>query len=234
MSIVSWFFLLVRWSVLRTIGASYLSTLTIAVPFLGYLMFFGSFQGSTYTIDFFALNAEIGVLESDSFIRLKLTYVGLSIIGFSTMVYKIVCPSEVAIYKSAREYIHSSIEVTFPSHAQTMISDISERRWYDFAINKRITPQNITIVDVDGSPATRQRTGGQDRSLERTEWLEANQNALNYIFSRKYEQSDASRMLARCIVSFGYIVGFILLLIPSVTIFWPQFLTVTKYVSQLF
>lgn len=234
MPFISWFFLLFRWSVLRTIGASYLSTLTVAVPFLGYLIFFGSFQGSTYTIDFFTLNAEISVSDSDSFVRLKLTYVGLSIIGFSTIIYKILCPGEVAIYKSVREYIQASIEVTFPSHARAINSDISAKRWYDFAINKRIAHQDIEIVDVDGSRATKLRTAGQDRSLERTEWLEANQNALNYIFSRKYEQSDASGIIARCIVSTGYLVGFILLIIPSITIFWPQFITVSEYVSQLF
>lgn len=234
MSMISWPFLLIRWSVLRTIGASYLSTLTVVVPFLGYLIFFGSFQGSTFTIDFFALNTEIGVSESDSFIRLKLTYVGLSIIGFSTMIYKILCPSEVAIYKSMREYIQASIDVTFPSHARATITDISQKRWYDFAINKRLAYQDVEIVDVDGSRATKQRTGGQDRSLERTEWLEANQNALNYIFSRKYEQSDASGIVARIIVSVGYAAGFVLLLIPSVTIFWPRFLDVLGYVSRLF
>jgi hypothetical protein len=234
MSIISWPFILIRWSVLRTIGASYLSTITVVVPFLGYLIFFGSFQGSTYTIDFFTLNAEISVSDSDSFIRLKLTYVGLSIIGFSTIIYKIVCPGEVAIYKSMREYIQASIEVTFPSHARTMISDISKKRWYDFAINKRIGHEDVEIVDVDGSHAIKYRNGGQERSLERTEWLEANQNALNYIFSRKYEQADASGILARCIVSAGYVVGFVLLLIPSVTIFWPQFLVVIEYVSQFF
>lgn len=232
--VVSWLFLLTRWSVLRTIGASYLSTLTIIVPFLGYLIFFGSFQGSTFSIDFLALNAEVSVSESESFIRLKLTYVGLSIIGFATMLYKITCPSEVALYKSMRDYIQASVDVTFPSHARGLKSELSKKRWYDFAIDARIPAQEVEIVDVDGSRSTRQRTAGQDRSLERSEWLEANQNALNYLFSRKYEQADASGILARVIVSVGYAAGFILLLIPSITIFWPRFIDVVEYVRLLF
>lgn len=236
MRIIKWFFLINRWSVLRTIGASYLSTLSIAVPFLGYFIFFGSFQGTTYTLDFMSLSTKIHIPESDAFIRLKLTYVGLSMVGFSTMIYKMFCPREVAIYKSMREYIQASLEITFPAHAVKIRDEILKGKWYNFALEKPLSSarEDIQLAHTDGTIATKMRSGGKARSLERTEWIESNQNSLNYIFSKRYEQADASVVGARYIIFSGYVGGFVFLLIPSVTVFIPQLFAVSEYIVRFF
>ena len=198
-------------------------------PFWDALFFFGSFQGTTYTINLFSLNAQASVTEPDTFIRLKLTHVGLSIIGFATILFKLLCPNEVSIYQSIREYIQTSIEVSFTAQANSVNEDISEKRWYEFALDCRLAKQVVEIVDVDGSNGTRRRNSGHDRPLERSEWLQANQNALNYIFTRKYEQADTSLIVARTFVALGFGIGFVLLLIPSVIIFWPRMVKVCSY-----
>lgn len=222
-----------RWSVLRTIGASYLSTITILVPFIGYVIFFGNFQGTTFSIDFLSLHQDLTVPQSEAFINIRMTYVGLSIVGFSTIIYKIMCPEAVSAYRSKREYILAMVDVTFSAHALSINENLQERQWFTFAVDRRIKPEVVQLTEVDSTMATTARNKGSARFLERTEWLEANLNALNYIFSRNYEQSDVSLFGVRAVVFAGYATGFIVLLIPSLSVFIPQFISVKNYVAAL-
>lgn len=232
-SAAAFFLTVFRWSVLRTIGSSYLSTITILVPFIGYVIFFGNFQGTTFSIDFLSLHQNLTVPQSVAFINIRMTYVGLSIIGFSTIIYKIMCPEAVSSYRSKREYILAMVDVTFSTNARFINENLQKRQWYTFAVDRRIRSEKVELTEVDSTMATTARNKGLSRSLERTEWLEANLNALNYIFSRNYEQSDVSLFGVRAMVFSGYAVGFITLLIPSLSVFIPQFMSVKSHVATL-
>ena len=117
--------------------------------------------------------------------------------------------------------------------ALTINENLQKRQWFTFAVDRRIKPEVVMLTEVDSTVATTARNRGSSRSLERTEWLEANLNALNYIFSRNYEQSDVSLFGVRAIVFSGYTIGFIVLLIPSLSVFVPQFISVKNHVAAL-
>lgn len=211
------------WHTLKVIGASYFSTFTIMVPLLGYLIFFGSLSEGTYSIDLKALgkhDVELGINEFE-FIRLKLTYVGLSIIGFTTIVFKMMCPKEVSVYRDDREYIENAIATAYPNSVDRLKAELSAPNALSSTILAMHTVSDLSFSHTDERPAARIARPDGARLMNREDWLNNNLNALNQLFSVKYDVEDYSFLILRTLILISYVIGFVLVLLPSFQIFGP-------------
>lgn len=221
------------WVTLKGIGASYLSTITIAVPLIGYLIFFGNYTNGVYTIDVGVIGKyDIVYGEKFDFIRLKMTYVGLSIIGFATILFKIFCPNEVNSYKDERNYIESSISTSFTSEVHRKIDDINSWSWRKQFVEGIRNFSDDEVQEFNKSRAAKS-TNPKGMKLNRSDWLEKNQDLLNEVYSITYKNKNASFIFARYAALLGYVLGFILILIPSLQIFYSVYVEVKDYVEMV-
>lgn len=208
------------WQTLKIIGGSFLSSFTIAVPLFGYLIFFGSYADGTYKIDFLRIgNLSFDVGGQFDFIKLKLTYVGLSVIGFTSIIFKIFCPNEVARYRDGREYVESSVATSHPNELEHQLLYIRSVPWYRFAIVDLEAARSRKIEHNDSSQARKAHNGGKSSELSREDWLDKNLNTMNSIYSTRYQIRNLSLFPLRTVILIGYLAGFWIALIPSAQVF---------------
>jgi len=235
MSVGRFVFTVYSWHVLKIIGGSFLSSLTVAIPLLGYLIFFGSYSNGVYQLDIKNLGSyEITFGEDFGFIRLKLTYVGLFIIGFTTIIFKVFCPAEVSNYRDDRGYVEHSIATSFPDEVQRYQDWVKQRFWYAFSLPVLDAARTAELINENTSKASKIHNGGQKTPLERSEWLEKNLNAMNSIYSAGYQIKDHSNFLTRSFVLAGYLVGFLLTLLPSFQVFGEVLVETIVYLRMEF
>ncbi|MGL4243570.1 MAG: hypothetical protein ACRCTI_20855, partial [Beijerinckiaceae bacterium] len=95
------------WSNLKNIGSSRIVQLSIAAPFIGYAILFNE---HTYKL---LDEIPYGIVKGDY--RLKnvyFLYFGLTLMGFSTLIYNIFAPEEVKLYDGAIGYVDKIREVS--------------------------------------------------------------------------------------------------------------------------
>jgi hypothetical protein len=221
------------WETLKVIGASYLSTFSVAVPLLGYLIFFGTLQGSTYSIDFGNLGSfEVNNSSEPNFMRLKLTYVGLSVIGITTIVFRIFCPVEISSSIDDKSYTEKFVATSYPQDIERVIEHLQQERWYDFALVKRRGINEVALVSSNTTYASVGRTS-RDHPLGRNDWIDANLNHLNAVSASSYETTNYSMFVLRTSILLSYLVGFVLTMIPSIQVLCPQLLEVIAYLQKV-
>lgn len=231
-SILLFLIRLYPWHVLKVIGASYLSTFTIVVPLFGYLIFFGQINDWVYSIDISKIGSvDLQISGAPSFIKLKLTYVGLSIIGLTTIVFRIFCPKEIVSNRDQKEYVESSVVTTFPSALERLQTEVVVSRWYDFALPEKTDLSDISVISTSDSLATRGRASA-GYQLGRSDWLDRNLNAINAIYSVNYDSENISRFFLRTMICLAYAIGFVLTLIPSLEVFFPLLSEVISYLRM--
>lgn len=231
---VIWIFFITfcSWHVLKIIGGSLFSGFTVIIPVFGYVIFYGSIKNGIYYFDFTNFSWDKGIAVSEfTFIRLKLTYIGLSIIGFSTIVYRILCPKEVASHRNEATFIEASVANTHNAEYARTLKDMVRKRWYDIAIPERVEIQDIVVV---GTRIRRSATHADigDQPLRRSDWLEKNLDGLNAVYSTKYKTTDYSRLFTRYVIFTGFLAGFIITLIPSIQIFYPTLIEVIAFLEK--
>ena len=221
------------WMTLKGIGASYLSTITIAVPLIGYLVFFGNYTNGIYTIDAGIIGKyDVVYGEKFDFIRLKMTYVGLSVVGFATILFKLFCPNEVSSYKDERNFIEDSISTSFTSEVHRKIENINAWSW-----RKKVTEGRRDFAGEEGEEFNKSRAARDVNrdglKLSRSDWLEKNQGLLNEVYSITYKKANASFIFVRYVTLMGYATGFTLILIPSLQIFYSIYIEVKDYLGTV-
>lgn len=208
------------WHLLRGIGASYFSTWTMIVPFLGYLILLGSISGSTYSIDLSSIGVGDTATDTNgSFLRLKITYIGLSIIGYATILFRIACPSEISNSKDMDEYILAAPTISFPDDAKRKLERIQKKFWYERYIEGCGEARAVALHEENRTRAALLHSDGEAPSLDRDDWLNKNINSLNAISYLCYEIANYSKIPVRYLIFLMYFVGFIATLVPSVQIF---------------
>lgn len=231
MRLFVWLVTAFSWSVLKKIGASFLSALTIAVTLFGYLIFFGSFSDGVYTFDFGDWSGVVmSTGQQHEFMRLKLTYVGLAIVGFTTIVFRICCPPEIAQFASESDFIESAISTSYDAaYARQLTEARDSMRWYDAAIPGRA---ELSAVEVSSSRSNSAPGGDRNRRIphRRSDWLEKNLDGLNALFAVQYQTANYSLFVVRFILLLGFASGLLLTLIPSVQTFSTIF---TEVIASL-
>ncbi|WP_162653307.1 hypothetical protein [Lentilitoribacter sp. Alg239-R112] len=120
------------WHILRGFGASKIASVTVLMPFIGYVILYNS-QFTHW------LGGLGGMLDqhdlSDSctpyfnfFERLNLLYCGLLSLGLSALTYKLFAPKEVSHYRDVDEYIDSVRPNLTARRIRVMYRTIANRR----------------------------------------------------------------------------------------------------------
>lgn len=158
------------WQTLRSVGSSKIVSLTIAVPFIGYLIIFNdyfidhaqiarqlvTFQGSDNA-------ANHDVQREISLSNLYFLYFGLVLLGIASIGFALFCPSEIKISSSINDFIRNSEEIKSPtllvdnlekvSYAyveameQLQLDDTSQQNVYDYlSYPERISSLHYNLI----------------------------------------------------------------------------------------
>jgi len=214
-----------KWDGLSLIGKSKLINLTVLAPFIGYLILFNKELAS-----YFILSAELigntvenQSTEQDNFTRLYFLYYGLITLGISSILFSFLCPKVIKNHETEFNYINSELQILTTNRVALITNDISKiipagsddkksldtftlqfNSAYEHAMNSF---KGNGPSDFDFQGAVNER-----KSLE----YKAYSNILNLYWDFK----NTSGVVIRMIILFMYFLGFILVLIPSIGVFW--------------
>ena len=227
-------FRLASWSSLKTIGNSYISVVTILVPVFGYLVFstnLGLVAASKAADYITSWGIDMRSFETSSLIKLKLSYVGLSLVGYSTILFQIFCPPPIQKYDDERDFVLKSISVSHVDDLERLSSEIKRGVWYQHWVDKSQAPELFIKSTYQGaSPSMTARTktvDGKMETLARSPWLEQNLDQLNKGYATSYQRSDFSRLILRLPIFFGFLIGYGVAVTPSLQMLGP-------YLSEVF
>lgn len=209
-----------------------MSTYTIAVPLFGYIIFFGSIKNGTYIFDIYQFSdANVTTSNLSSFINLKMTYVGLSIIGITTIVFRIVCPEEISVYRDKNNFVGNSINTTYADAYERTLYEVRKLRWFDFAVPGK---EHLNSVEIHNKREPRSPISESKHiaNLSRTDWIEKNFDGINEVYSVKFYTSDYSLIGIRYLLFLSYTTGFLVSLFPSLNILLPVANEVITYLRM--
>lgn len=185
-----------KWSRLRIVGETWAGKATILIPVFGYLILNHQMLSSL-------AGRHLGAFDS-IFLWLNLTksimftYFGLCLLGIGVLVYQFVCPLVVKKYADENAYIKEEIDQTSSDFVSCLVGEIQE-----MSKGKNGLRENYSIyLDVSGVGKP------------------LNGNTKANILRDFYGLHDESRSLFRAFVFLLYIIGFVLLSIPTVITFF--------------
>lgn len=235
-SLLFFVFKVSSWNTLKTVGNAYISLFTILVPILGYLVFTSNL--TLIGIERVLIFAEkwgmdIDTLGDDGLIRLKMTYVGLSIVGLSTLAFQILCPKTIKTYADAREFTLTSISVSHNDGIEHISDRLNKGVWYQFFSNENGN-NSVSFKDAyEGAAPNVMARVTVDATLKRSPWLELNTDQLNKAYLILYEWENLSLVVVRSLLLVGFAVGYGIALIPSLQILKEPAIEVYNYISIL-
>lgn len=183
------------WVRLRFVSNSTPAKATILVPIIGYLIIFNE-----KVVEFLNLAKGIETHSgSEVSLRLILIYLGLCAVSLGAMVYGWRCPNQVKHYGSASAYVQGD----GPSLRGFVINDIAEMLGQHKQGDKlRELSRELTAKSISSGVTE------EDSERYRIEILHLHFDYLNNIYP-----------FARAVCFWSYVLGFILLGIPSLIVF---------------
>ena len=211
-------FRLGSWSQLKSVGNSYVSIVTVVVPIFGYVLLSANFSVAAIASGLEVLDTwgiQPPNLGGDGLIRLKMSYVGLSIVGLTTIAFQIACPAEIKAYVDNNDFTLQSINVAYSDALAALADRLNKGRWYHELIHPDISSKvNFKDSYQGKNPSVKARIS-VDAQLNRGVWLDKNTDHLNKAFYLAYEWQNYSLMLLRWIILLGFTTGYLLTLVPS-------------------
>lgn len=221
---------------MRKIGNSYVSLISILVPVFGYIVFAADLFSIGYAaaLDFAASKGvELQIDAPINFLRLKMTYVGLSVVGLTALVFKVSCPKTISVYKDGTDFALQSIEVAHEGSMDRIRSDLAKPVWYQNSLESYDGTEIELKNNYEGSsPSIKARIDKRAR-LKRSEWLEQNLDQLNKAFLMIYERDNFSLFPLRILILLGFAIGYAITLIPGLQMLVPTLSEVFTYLKTL-
>lgn len=191
------------WRSIRTVGNSRMLKLTILVPFIGYLLIFNN--NIVSYLEIYKLFDEENSLSMIS--RLKLTYFGLFFLGVGSAIYSLGCPRVIQQFQSEADYIEHEIKSFSKDKLRYLMSRVSKdvkSEWHSSWL-ARISEEHRDVI--------------KGKSGTHTEWLRINRSKINDYLMLWYHMELKRNPSARGLVCALYLVGFGILLFPTLEIF---------------
>lgn len=180
------------WHTVRSIGNSRPVQLTALAPFVGYLIVYNE-SISSYLSLTDIIGQEIND-PSEVFWRLYLTYMGLIFLGLGSLIYSIFCPRAIKRYPNSVDFIERELQFVNRYRFENLARDyrfIDPFKYQGAESRRDIDPRHTNFDDDDKVV------------LLRFDYLRLND----------------SKILSREVCFFLFILGMILLSIPSVSTF---------------
>jgi hypothetical protein len=199
-----------RWSVLRPYGNSAAVRLSVLVPVIGYLLIL-----NTYVVDYISkLDPRFSMISEDYPYRLLVFYIATIFLATASLLYSRFCPALVRKYPSPVEFINSDIEFFWATGH------------YDFT-EAQVRSEYVSLADDDRA---RNEFGRIDALLQPTGGdTEERRGRLIELLTIKYHVRDIQKPILRGVCFALYIIGFILLAIPTLWTFLEVVLSFLRY-----
>lgn len=180
-----------KWSTLRVIGNSTLVRATVIMPFVGYLILFNSHVVDALrpALELFPDCADGRCAQSFIWSRLFFLYFGLMFLGAGAFIYQLRCDPNIKRFDTAE---------AFTASVSAVVTE-SDLFIYQEAIERVGGP----------GPATRDFLAGELANLDQAPRLKLT------ILNKYYRTLDAGRYFSRLGANLCYLIGFALVLFPS-------------------
>ncbi|WP_022946232.1 hypothetical protein [Pseudoalteromonas ruthenica] len=177
-----------NWAALRVLGESKALKLTFLTPIFGYFVLFNDFFIGSLESFF----SGVGFVDSNAFATQNaiFLYFGCLLLALANGLYVVFSPSVIKEYASNRHYLNENVEYVTLSRIRGLASHVNE----EFGKG-----EEHNVVKVVNSLS-------DDDDLKTP--------AIN-LFNHFWNQSNYSKPMHRLIISVVFVVGFLVLLIPS-------------------
>ncbi|TCV84027.1 MULTISPECIES: hypothetical protein [Methylomonas] len=193
------------WESLRRIGQSKAMSLTILVPFLGYMILFNE-----QLVHFFQLSVQlvpesvdVGRVSQATKIRLYYFYFGLTFLGIGSLLYQLFCPSLIKEHGSDRQFVRDEVQLMTVRRARNIIRYLCSR-------------DNIHLQSLGEIESRIEEVAKMGGKLEEAKAMERPATDLMLM---QWQSENWQALIARMGVFIFYIAGFAVLSIPSVQMF---------------
>lgn len=214
------------WKTLKIIGSSRIVGFTAIVPFLGYLLLFNE-----NIIHYFFISPKVieskTVLE-ESISRLYYLYFGLSFLGLSSILFALVCPIEIKELSSEYEYIEKEIKVMTHERLH-ILTEVYINKITEGSILYKELSSYVSHYNDAGKIAEEAYWNDEaGRAAYKKEIIDSSiLNILKFDWSFKNQRNPRVRITIAC----GYIVGFILIAIPSISVSMQLIISLTNKIT---
>lgn len=198
-----------EWVNLRRIGQSKVVRLTILVPIFGYLILFNEeivhlFEVSTQVVKGLNTVPVIQeVISNDTKTRLYFFYFGFTFLGIGSLIYQVFCPGLIKDYSSEREFLREEVGLVTKKRFNRMASYLEQEN----------LASPIDVNDAVDEYANATSLMPKQREAQ----IDAAKMDIMVLF---WWSENVSRVVARHAILFFYLVGFCVLAIPSLNMFY--------------
>lgn len=197
-----------KWSTLRVIGNSMLVRATVIMPFVGYLILFNVHvvEALRPAVDLFPDCGSGSCAQSFMLSRLFFIYFGLMFLGVGAFVYQLRCDPNIKRFDTPE---------AFTASVSAVVTESDLFLYQD------------TIERVGGpASSTREFLAGEIANLDQAPRLKLS------ILNNLYRALDGARYFSRLVVLLCYLVGFVLVLCPSLQTSVHVFLSLVKFMKS--
>ena len=198
-------YLIPSWKALRVLGESNTVKLTILTPIIGYMIIFSEKFQEWFTLTTSVLGVNPTQAAEATISNSYFLYFGLIAIALASGLYSLSAPLLAKEYRSNREYVQENIEHITLSRLLGLSSFV-ENEYGDK--NER----HEVFIKISQFEASSKSTGNIDESVLRTLAIDLHNHFWNC--------TVYSLFLLRILITLLYILGFILLMIPTAKLFW--------------
>jgi len=199
------------WENIRTIGRSKIMTLTIFIPVIGYMIIFNE-----QLIHLFELSENLfssikvtnstdeDVVSEDSKTRLFYFYFGFTFLGLGSLLFQIFCPNLIKEHGSDREFIKEELSLMTIKRVNLIL---------DF-LNNKVPEKSDELVQLQNDISF--STSG----ISNDDMDKRYKSATINLMLMQWQYENWSSKNARRFINFFYGIGFLVLAIPSIEMFY--------------
>ena len=209
-----------EWETLRIIGNSKIVSATIFVPFIGYLILFNN-----ELIMYFTLAKELlqypdnpASITNETISRLYYLYYGLTVLGVASIIFTFICPPIVKGNKNEYEYLNNEIKIKSYPRMHSFVMHFQKNLDKDSKEHKELQAY-LSRFNSAWDNAQKECGGeGYEIVLRRTNDMES--EAYLNVLGFNWKHHTKSMMFTRLFLTVVYTVGFLLVLYPSLQVFY--------------
>jgi len=201
------------WEGLKIIGSSKVVGFTALIPFIGYLLLFNENLINYISISEHVIGYKVALKESIS--RLYYLYFGLSFLGLSSIAFAFFCPVEIKGITSEYEYLEKEVNVMTYERLKQLTNSYQSKLIPESSLYEELS-NYVSEYKNSGQIATNAYWNNESRKVEYEK--EIKNSAILNILKFNWFFKNHSNEKIRASVALGYITGFTLVAIPSVTV----------------
>lgn len=198
-------YLIPSWKALRVLGESNTVKLTILTPIIGYMIIFSEKFQEWFTLTSSVFGVNSTQVAEATISNSYFLYFGLIAIALASGLYSLSAPSLAKEYRSNREYVQENIEHITLSRLLGLSSFVEK----EYGDKKK---RHEVFINISQFESSSKSTENIDASKLRTLAIDLHNHFWNC--------TVYSRCVLRALTTGLYILGFILLMVPTAKLFW--------------